>query len=50
MANAAEVLERIKRVQQELDEINADLAELCEPPICDVDDIPLIIRFLEKRI
>lgn len=49
MANAAETLERLKRVKQELDELNAALAALGEPPVCDVNDIPLIIGFLENR-
>jgi len=50
MANTVKVLERLKRIQQELDELNADLATLGEPEVYDVNDIPLIIGFLEKNL
>jgi hypothetical protein len=48
--NVAETLERTKRMKEELDALNVELAALHEPMIHDINDIPLIIGFLERRV
>ena len=50
MANVVETLERVKRLKDEINAVNTELKALGEPSIYDVADIPITIRFLEKRI